>query len=46
MKWDKMIAAGRTVSASVELDGTHSLAFIDFATAALRITAIRIFTDA
>jgi hypothetical protein len=34
------------VSASVELGDTHGLAFIDFATGTLRITAIRIFTDA
>ncbi|MFQ6396454.1 nuclear transport factor 2 family protein [Nocardia sp. KC 131] len=46
MKWDKLIAAGREVSASVDFDTIHGVAIIEFATGATRITAIRIFTDA
>ncbi|WP_433200716.1 SgcJ/EcaC family oxidoreductase [Nocardia sp. CA-107356] len=44
MQWDKLIAAGRTVSASVRLDAAHGVAFIEFATDTRHITAIRVFT--
>ena len=43
MQWDKLIAAGRTVSASVRLDSAQGVAFVDFASDSRRITAIRIF---
>ncbi|WP_433629874.1 nuclear transport factor 2 family protein [Nocardia sp. CA-120079] len=43
MQWDKLIAAGRTVSASVRLDSAQGVAFVDFAPDSRRITAIRIF---
>ncbi|MGW4772109.1 nuclear transport factor 2 family protein [Nocardia sp. NPDC004278] len=43
MQWDKLIAAGRTVSASVRLDSANGVAFVEFATDSRRITAIRIF---
>ncbi|MFD0363669.1 nuclear transport factor 2 family protein [Nocardia sp. GCM10030253] len=46
MRWDKMIAAGRSVTASIELGNIHGVAVIEFAMGATRITAIRVFTDA
>ncbi|MEV6278440.1 nuclear transport factor 2 family protein [Nocardia sp. NPDC051832] len=45
MRWDKLIAAGRTVSASVELAGARGVAFVDFAASSRRIDAITIFLD-
>ena len=44
MQWDKLIAAGRTVSVSVRLDSTYGVAFIEFATDSTRIVAIRVYT--
>ncbi|MFE7797811.1 nuclear transport factor 2 family protein [Nocardia sp. NPDC057440] len=46
LKWDKMIAAGRTVTVSIELGAVHGVAFIDFTSGTTRISAIRVFTDA
>ncbi|MGW0249992.1 nuclear transport factor 2 family protein [Nocardia goodfellowii] len=46
MRWDKLIAAGRTVSASVRLDEARGVAFVDFAAGTRRITAITVFLDA
>ncbi|MEV5839835.1 nuclear transport factor 2 family protein [Nocardia sp. NPDC052112] len=46
MQWDKLIAAGRTVSVSVRLDSAQGVAFVDFAPDSRRITAIRIFIHA
>ncbi|WP_227996181.1 nuclear transport factor 2 family protein [Nocardia australiensis] len=46
MRWDKMIAAGRTVSVSVELGDAHGVVFIEFATGTTRMNTIRVFTDA
>ncbi|WP_336081464.1 nuclear transport factor 2 family protein [Nocardia sp. SSK8] len=43
--WDKMIAAGRTVSASVRVGDAHGVAFIDFAPSSSRIDAITVFLD-
>ncbi|MFI6366097.1 nuclear transport factor 2 family protein [Nocardia sp. NPDC050630] len=43
MQWGKLIAAGRTVSASVQLDAAQGVAFVEFAPDSRRITAIRIF---
>ncbi|MEV4126224.1 SgcJ/EcaC family oxidoreductase [Nocardia sp. NPDC049707] len=43
MQWDKLIAAGRTVSASVRLDSAQGVAFVEFAPDSRRITAIRVF---
>ncbi|WP_194815098.1 nuclear transport factor 2 family protein [Nocardia sp. XZ_19_385] len=45
MRWDKLIAAGRTVSISVELDGAPGVAFVDFAASSHRIDAITVFLD-
>ncbi|MFQ6329317.1 nuclear transport factor 2 family protein [Nocardia sp. CWNU-33] len=46
LKWDKLIAAGRTVTASIELGPVHGVAFIEFTSRAGRISAIQVFTDA
>ncbi|MFX0575430.1 nuclear transport factor 2 family protein [Nocardia nepalensis] len=43
MHWDKLIAAGRTVTASIRLDSAHGVAFVEFAADTRQITAIRIF---
>ncbi|MEV0245476.1 nuclear transport factor 2 family protein [Nocardia sp. NPDC050712] len=45
MRWDKLIAAGRTVSVSVELEGARGVAFVDFATGGHRIDAVTVFLD-
>ena len=45
MEWDKMIAAGRTVSVSVRVGASRGVAFIDFAPDRPRITAVRVFLD-
>ncbi|MFC9894122.1 nuclear transport factor 2 family protein [Nocardia sp. NPDC127579] len=45
MRWDKLIAAGRTVSSSVELDGARGVAFVDFAPSGRRISAVTVFLD-
>ncbi|MFI2472453.1 nuclear transport factor 2 family protein [Nocardia xishanensis] len=46
MRWDKMIAAGRTVSASVRLGESHGVAFVEFAANSPRIVSVTIFLDA
>ncbi|TCJ99213.1 nuclear transport factor 2 family protein [Nocardia alba] len=46
MKWDKMIAAGRTVSVSVRVAASNGVAFVEFAPDRPRITAVRVFLDA
>lgn len=46
MRWEKFIAAGRTVSASVDLDGAHGIAMVDFAPRGTKITAITVYLDA
>ncbi|WP_278263843.1 nuclear transport factor 2 family protein [Nocardia sp. AG03] len=43
--WDKMIAAGRTVSASVTIGEAHGVAFVDFAPSSSRIDAVTVFLD-
>ncbi|MEV6134462.1 SgcJ/EcaC family oxidoreductase [Nocardia sp. NPDC051990] len=43
MQWDKLIAAGRMVSASVRLDSAQGVAFVEFAPDSRQITAIRVF---
>ncbi|MFD3704598.1 nuclear transport factor 2 family protein [Nocardia sp. NPDC058658] len=45
MQWDKMIAAGRTVSVSVRVGASQGVAFVDFAPDRPRITAVRVFLD-
>ncbi|MGW0636707.1 nuclear transport factor 2 family protein [Nocardia salmonicida] len=45
MEWDKMIAAGRTVSVSVRVGASRGVAFVDFAPDRPRITAVRVFLD-
>ncbi|MEV0297737.1 ketosteroid isomerase family protein [Nocardia sp. NPDC050710] len=46
MRWDKLIAAGRTVTATVELGNAHGIAIVGFAPNAARITGIEVFLDA
>lgn len=45
LAWDKLIAAGRTVSASVRLGASRGIAFVDFAPDHPRVTAVRVFLD-
>ncbi|MEV0683677.1 nuclear transport factor 2 family protein [Nocardia sp. NPDC050378] len=45
MEWSKLIAAGRTVSASVRVGGAAGVAFVDFAADANRIIAVTVFLD-
>ncbi|MEV0076907.1 nuclear transport factor 2 family protein [Nocardia neocaledoniensis] len=45
MTWDKLIAAGRTVSASVRIGAARGIAFVDFAADGPRVTAVRVFLD-
>ncbi|MFE5477856.1 nuclear transport factor 2 family protein [Nocardia sp. NPDC056541] len=45
IEWDKMIAAGRTVSVSVRVGASRGVAFVDFAPDRPRITAVRVFLD-
>ncbi|WP_327109728.1 ketosteroid isomerase family protein [Nocardia sp. NBC_01730] len=46
MRWSKVIAAGRTVTASVRLGDTHGVAVAEFATGATHITILRFYLDA
>lgn len=43
IRWHTLIAAGRTVSASIEIDGTGGVAFVDFGPGHRRITAVTLF---
>ncbi|MFD4461702.1 nuclear transport factor 2 family protein [Nocardia sp. NPDC058480] len=45
IEWDKMIAAGRTVSVSVRVGASRGVAFVDFAPDRPRVTAVRVFLD-
>ncbi|MEU4342890.1 nuclear transport factor 2 family protein [Nocardia sp. NPDC023852] len=45
MRWSKVIAAGRTVTASIRLGDTHGVAVVEFATGATHITALRFYLD-
>ncbi|MFI8973229.1 nuclear transport factor 2 family protein [Nocardia asteroides] len=45
MRWEKLIAAGRTVSASVRIGDTRGVAFVDFAADQPRIVAVTVFLD-
>ncbi|MGW6427639.1 nuclear transport factor 2 family protein [Nocardia sp. NPDC055053] len=45
MEWDKLIAAGRTVSASVRIGAARGVAFVDFAADSPRIVAVTVFLD-
>lgn len=45
MRWDKLIAAGRTVSASVRIGAEHGVAFVEFAPNRAVVTAITVFLD-
>ncbi|MFC4374829.1 nuclear transport factor 2 family protein [Nocardia halotolerans] len=45
MEWDKMIAAGRTVSASLRIGEAHGVAFVEFAPSSSDIDAVTIFLD-
>ncbi|MGW4632750.1 nuclear transport factor 2 family protein [Nocardia sp. NPDC004415] len=45
LQWSKMIAAGRTVSASVRVGDAHGVAFVDFAPGSSRIAAVTVFLD-
>ncbi|MFD3591358.1 nuclear transport factor 2 family protein [Nocardia sp. NPDC058640] len=45
MEWDKMIAAGRTVSVSIRVGASYGVAFVDFARGRSRVTAVRVFLD-
>ncbi|WP_043652221.1 nuclear transport factor 2 family protein [Nocardia thailandica] len=43
LRWDKLIAAGRTVSASVTVDGGGGIVFVDFAARGREIVAVTLF---
>ncbi|MEU8899044.1 nuclear transport factor 2 family protein [Nocardia sp. NPDC048505] len=45
MHWDKLIAAGRTVTASVRLGAAQGVAFVEFAADTRRITGVTIYLD-
>ncbi|WP_378733465.1 nuclear transport factor 2 family protein [Nocardia brasiliensis] len=45
MRWSKLIAAGRTVTATVRLGDTRGVAFVEFAAGSPQIAAIRFFLD-
>ncbi|WP_107658913.1 nuclear transport factor 2 family protein [Nocardia suismassiliense] len=45
MRWGKLIAAGRTVSASVRFGDTRGVAFVEFAAGAPSIASLRFFLD-
>ncbi|RMI31889.1 nuclear transport factor 2 family protein [Nocardia stercoris] len=45
LQWNKLIAAGHVVSASIELDGRPGVAFIEFATGTTQITSIQVFVQ-
>ncbi|WP_054814969.1 nuclear transport factor 2 family protein [Nocardia arizonensis] len=45
MRWDKLIAAGRTVTASVALGRAHGIAIVDFAPRRAVITRITVHLD-
>ncbi|MGK8525364.1 nuclear transport factor 2 family protein [Nocardia asteroides] len=46
MRWSKVIAAGRTVTASVRFGAVHGVAVAEFATGGHSITALRFYLDA
>ncbi|MFR9751279.1 nuclear transport factor 2 family protein [Nocardia sp. 004] len=46
MRWSKMIAAGRTVTASVLVSEARGVAVVEFGTGAGHITKLRFFLDA
>lgn len=45
LEWDKLIAAGRTVSASVRIGASHGVAFVEFAQRGRQVTAVTVFLD-
>ncbi|MGW5453008.1 nuclear transport factor 2 family protein [Nocardia sp. NPDC003979] len=45
MQWDKMIAAGRTVSVSVRMGESGGVVFVDFAAGSSRIESVTIYLD-
>ncbi|APE36102.1 hypothetical protein BOX37_21660 [Nocardia mangyaensis] len=45
MEWGKLIAAGRTVSASVRIGASHGVAFVEFAARQPRVTGVTVFLD-
>jgi hypothetical protein len=45
MRWSKVIAAGRTVTASIRLGAVHGVAVVEFATGD-SIAALRFYLDA
>ncbi|MFI5499031.1 nuclear transport factor 2 family protein [Nocardia asteroides] len=45
IEWDKMIAAGRTVSVSVRIGARRGVAFVDFAADEPRVVALTVFLD-
>ncbi|MGM7648100.1 nuclear transport factor 2 family protein [Nocardia sp. JW2] len=45
MQWDKMIAAGRTVSVSVRTGESGGVVFVDFAPGSSRIESVTIYLD-
>ncbi|MBF6202555.1 MULTISPECIES: nuclear transport factor 2 family protein [Nocardia] len=46
MRWSKVIAAGRTVTASVRLGAVHGVAVVELATGGDSIAALRFYLDA
>ncbi|MFC4126544.1 nuclear transport factor 2 family protein [Nocardia rhizosphaerae] len=45
MRWEKLIAAGRTVSASVRIGAARGVAFVDFAATSPQVVAVTVFLD-
>ncbi|MFI9509528.1 nuclear transport factor 2 family protein [Nocardia sp. NPDC052566] len=45
MRWHKLIAAGRTVTATVDIDAARGVAVVEFAAGANRVTGISLFLD-
>ncbi|MFI6168732.1 nuclear transport factor 2 family protein [Nocardia sp. NPDC051052] len=45
MRWGKLIAAGRTVTASVRFGDTRGVAFVEFAAGSPSIASLRFFLD-
>ncbi|RJO79817.1 hypothetical protein D5S18_00635 [Nocardia panacis] len=45
MRWDKLIAAGRSVTATVWIGTERGIAVIDFAAGTARVTTVRVYLD-
>ncbi|WP_040797859.1 nuclear transport factor 2 family protein [Nocardia higoensis] len=45
LRWEKMLAAGRWITTSIEIGAAHGVAMIEFAPKSLHITRLEIFLD-